>query len=235
VIRFLTAYVRNEAGEYGAGGKYLPEHVLRLRDGLRRYVTWPHQFAVFTDCDALAAQGLECIPVDARTTPGWWSKLRFFDPLQRGPGRAIFLDLDTVVLRDLLPILAFEGAFGIPANFMRGRLPAASKWGSCRFGSCVISLAPGVGAEVWDHFYREAAHWQVLHRQLGDQRVIEILADGRLHATELQDVIPPGYLLHYRDLRPERDPRAGLVVFGGRQHPGNCDAPWVREAWGAGP
>jgi hypothetical protein len=54
------------------------------------------------------------------------------------------------------------------------------------------------------------------------------------NATILQDVLPAGYFLHYRDLDKHPDkcpPAASLVIYAGGRNPKNWGPRWALEEW----
>lgn len=90
MVRPLIACVKQ-------GIKYGPDYVRRLRDGVARNLSVPHDFVCLTEDPV---PGVETVPL-SRTWPGWWSKLSLCDlgrPL-------IYFDLDVVITGDLLPLI----------------------------------------------------------------------------------------------------------------------------------
>ena len=194
------------------GTKYGRHYVDKLASMVERHLPLPHRFTCVGDA---AAQGLT----------GWWAKMRLFDPALRGDGRWLYFDLDTAIVADLTPLAAWGGEFGIAANFTRA---AEHPTWPCRFGSCVMSLAPGFGGDVWRAFDADRSGWMARCPK-GDQQAVEALAP---EAALLNDDLPPGYLAGWRDLGPDGPPAgAAVVCFGGSRSPANSPYRWVKEAW----
>lgn len=214
----LTVFAVRTGQVYGA------DYVLKLKAMVGRHLDAPHRFVCLTDRPR-DLKGVETRDISGHGLRGWWGKMALFDPALRGPGRGLYLDLDTVVCGDLGPLADFDGDFGICANFARAH--GALNW-PCRYGSCVMAFGDGWGAELWRAFGADRARIIAAAGRYGDQKAIEMLMPD---ADLLQDFLPEGFMLSKWDL-PEAKPRAAaIVVFGGRQKPHNCTLAWVREHW----
>jgi hypothetical protein len=103
-----------------SGGEYEPRHVVALRDMCRRFAPM-HRFICMTDKpNALPLETIELL----HDWPGWWSKMEIFR--LRGP--VLYLDLDTVIVRDISPVIELAGddEFVILRDFYRGRMNKAA-------------------------------------------------------------------------------------------------------------
>ncbi|MEN6306098.1 MAG: hypothetical protein ABFD96_25455 [Armatimonadia bacterium] len=208
------------------GTKYGPEYVTRLEAGVARHLQREHRFVCLTDRPQ-DLPGVWTHDIGPTHLKGWWGKMALFDFAARIGERVIYLDLDTVVVGDLTPLADLDCEFAICGSFTRaaGNL----KW-PCRYGSCIMSFAPGFGAEVWQQFTAAPAHHMVEAGIYGDQMIIERLLPA---ATILQEVLPPGYFLGYRDLGAAKPGPCALVIFAGNSKPHNCNEDWIRTAWAA--
>ena len=85
----------------------------------------------------------------------------------------------------------------------------------------------GFGQEIWNKWNDErrfAMEWC----KRGDQEYIEKVYSPAI----IQDAVPPGYFLHYRDLTHDSTPTgASVIVFGGRNKPHNSPYHWIKRAW----
>lgn len=200
------------------GTKYGVDYVWRLRNMVARHLPIPHEFICFTDQPERPA-GMRFFHTDR---PGWWAKMLVF--CWPTWSRRLYFDLDTVIVGDLTPLAEWDGEFGICENFTK--LAGHNSW-DCNYGSCVMSLAPGWGMDVWNAFNADdKAIMESCPR--GDQQAIERLAPG---ATYLQDVTPPGYFLGYRDLTDSKPEGCSVVVFAGSRKPDNCPHQWIKDEW----
>jgi hypothetical protein len=201
------------------GKKYGVEYVDRLRAGVARHLKYRHRFVCLTDGpDELP--GYEVVPI---SLPGWWGKLSLFEPTWRVGERVLFFDLDCVPIGDLTPLADLRVPFGICDNFAR---LAGAAW-PCAYNSSVMTLGPDWGAHIWEAFSSDADGFIERAGQYGDQKVIEELEPD---AVVLQQVLPLGFFLGYRDL-PAKPRAAAIVVFAGSKKPHNTKCQWVRDAW----
>lgn len=209
------------------GTRYSQHYVTRLRSMAKRYADSEHRFICLTDSpEYIQSLGVEAADIGHERLSGWWAKMKLFDAAfrkQTAPGRWVYFDLDTVLLGSIQPLLEWKGEFGICANFTR--LSGHLAW-PCKYGSCVMSLAEGFGQQMWEKFNKDRSGY-IRQCTRGDQELIEHLYPN---ATLLQDVLPAGFFIGYRDLE-ETAPQAAVVVFAGNHKPDNSPLPWVREAW----
>ena len=211
------------------GEKYGVECVSRLRAMVERHLDRPFDFICLTDRDE-EIPGVTRVDIGNLVLGGWWGKMALFDPAIRGDERTLYFDLDTVIIGSLEPLADWDGDFGICRNFTRAYYNFTDKgFSHCRYGSCVMSFAPGWGGHVWDAF--KAQQTRLVAAPYGDQQVVEYLVPD---AAYLQDVLPDGFFLNYRNLiEHTAAPPAGaaIVTYGGRFNPGNCGPEWSRKAW----
>jgi hypothetical protein len=201
------------------GDKYPRTYVERLQSMVARHLPKEHRFVCLTDHDD-EVPGVHMVDVASLKLSGWWSKMALFAPMV---SRRLYFDLDTVICDDLTPLAEWGGKFGVCENFTK--LAGHPSW--CRYGSCVMSMAPGFGRDVWDRFWRDRR--SIMENcPRGDQEAIERLYP---RASLLQRELPAGYFLGYRDLNGARPPGTAVVVFAGSHKPDNCPHDWIREEW----
>jgi hypothetical protein len=206
------------------GTKYGPEYVMRLEAAVARHLRQPYQFVCLTDRPQELPL-VTCIDISRHGLDGWWGKMALFEFAAKRRERVVYFDLDTVVVGDLSPLALIGAEFGICGSFTRaaGHLD----W-PCRYGSCVMTLAPGFGAEIWQAFAAARTDLMMRAGRYGDQWAIELLWPA---ATILQDCLPEGFFLGYRDLTEARPEGCSLVIFAGRSKPHTCDHQWIVDAW----
>jgi hypothetical protein len=229
----VTIAAVNVGNYRGMGARY----VNALFRGCARHLTVPFRFVCFTD----NARDLEP-GIDVRAVPpgleGWYNKLALFKPNAFEPGeRALFFDLDTIVLGNIDDVAAYDGRLAMLGD------PRPSS----RLGSGIMAWRAGEYDFIW--------HKWVLSgypkRLSGDQAwIAEMVPD----AVRLQEIFP-GRLWSFKiectgGTRPTKTlfqerwkslkatyldlpyPRgASIVYFHGRPKPDNCRSKWVREAW----
>lgn len=208
------------------GTKYGPEYVERLAAGVARHLDRSYRFVCLTDqADRIA--GVENYDIAPTGLKGWWGKMALFEFGARMGERVVYLDLDTVVVGDLAPLSDLDVEFGICGSFTRAA--GNAKW-PCRYGSCVMTFGPRIADNIWTAFRKAPDRHVAEAGTYGDQYTIERLAPA---ATLLQDALPPGFFLGYRDLTGRRPAGCSLVIFAGSSKPHTCDELWIKDAWTA--
>ena len=206
------------------GTKYSVGYVLKLASMVARHLSRPHRFICLTDRPG-DFTGIETIDVSDLGLRGWWAKLALFALASRSTERILYLDLDMVVCGSLNPLADLNVEFGICANFTRAA--GNTKW-PCRYGSCVMTFAPGFGADVWTRFSQKRDELMLKAGNHGDQMVIEWLYPT---ASLLQDLLPERFFVGYRDLSNDQVPGCSVLVFAGANKPHDCEVQWVKDAW----
>jgi hypothetical protein len=206
------------------GTKYGVEYVERLRNMIQRHNEHEWEMICLTD-QPEKVEGVRMIAIDGNAHPTWWAKMLLFSPKLRGDNKCIYLDLDTVIIDTLRPLVEFDTPFGICANFTQR---AGFLGWPCSYGSCVMSFAPGFGEDIARkyHDHRRSIISQV--GRFGDQKAIENLYPN---ATLLQDVLPVGYFVGRREFSNVRPDGASLLIFAGKERPHNTTHEWIKEEW----
>jgi hypothetical protein len=99
-------------GEYA----YTREYVIRLHAMVSRWMDRSFRFVCLTDQPWLFVPPIETIAV--QKLPGFapWTKLELFNPIRRWTGRVLYLDLDSLIVAPLAPILDVAAGFAITAD-----------------------------------------------------------------------------------------------------------------------
>jgi hypothetical protein len=96
-------------GEY----PYTPEYVTRLKAMVERWSDRPFEFVCLTDRPWMIS---DCRTI---TIPkfddcfAYWNKVQLFHPERQWQGRVLYLDLDTLIVAPLQPILDVSASFAI--------------------------------------------------------------------------------------------------------------------------
>lgn len=217
------------------GERYPDVYVERLYRMCLRHLPLPFEFHCFTDRPRELSP--EIIQRDASEwgLEGWWAKLRLFD-------RSVihqeffFLDLDTVIIRNLSPLLSFvEEHPKTPIIAMRdftfGTLSSAIMW-----------VRPSEVTEgIWNAYAR--GEWfpelDQLPRSIGDQDFIwHYLKSRGLESTVI--FFPPEWFASYKHLRRlhasqpqasrEKLNQALILCFHGEPRPHQALDPW-KSLW----
>lgn len=209
------------------GTRYPVGYVYKLQAMVKRHMPMKHEFICLTDRAYQLDNhyGVKAIPINRFELGGWWGKMVLFMEGWRYPDRVLYFDLDTVICGDLSPLMDLPIDFGICANFTRA---AGIKNWPCRYGSCVMTFGPEFDGKIWSEFWKDRRAIMARAGHYGDQKAIEELIPN---ATLLQDVLPHGYFLGYRDLKAEKPPGCSVVVFAGNSKPHNCTEKWIKDEW----
>lgn len=90
------------------------EYVQKLRSMVKRFVDRPFRFVCLTDRPRKVPRRVEPITI---TLPhgikGWWSKVQLFNQAHKLTGRVLYLDLDTLIVASLAPIIDYPAPFAL--------------------------------------------------------------------------------------------------------------------------
>ncbi len=219
----LTVCCLYVQGEY----PYTLDYVTRLRDMVSRWIDRPFRFVCLTDQPWALPADIETIPVTRLPGFAFWTKLEVFNPARAWQGRVLYLDLDTLIVNALAPIIDFPASFAITDDrpLPGKRVRAQDRHGRQivrRFNSSVM---------VWDggtqtHLYR-TFDASVAERLSGDQdwigeREPKAAAMNRAWFPRLSEVQAPPF------------GEAKVILS---KHPKNHVAvdslPWFAPLWGA--
>lgn len=192
------------------GDAYGDEYVIRLRDGVKRWLEAPHRFVCFSDRHI---DGVECSRVPGQFT-GWWSKMWLFS----GEGinvqsRVLFFDLDTIICGPLDEIADYDGSFAALQDFYRPR----------GLGSGVLMWQAGEDNDILDDWLSFGAP----RFAGGDQAWIEL---ARPDADRLQTLFPGKFVSFKADCAAGLPKGASVLCFHGQPKPHNCGG-WAQEIW----
>lgn len=198
------------------------DYVNRLASMVKRWMDRPYRFVCLTD------KGRQSITrhIEQVVIPwtgelyGWWAKLYLFRRDIGLTGRVLYLDLDTLVVNSLAPVLDY------PANF--ALLPHAGKFEGLhgrtvvkRFNSSVMVFNAGEQAHIAEAFTPDIAT-----RLWGDQ---DHIGEQAPNAATL----PAGWCPRFSELAGRKPSADAKVIL--MKTPKNVEAArrywWVREAW----
>lgn len=182
-----------------SGGDFDAEYVERLRDGVSKHLG-PHRFVCLSDvpvpCERISLK---------HDLPGWWSKMELFRP-DTGLGDIFYLDLDTVIVGDLSPLLDMD----------RPRLIDGQD-------SSVMSLPKDCRASVWLEWIKSPAkHMEEFgcdDRRKDPKRsslyydLTNIGDQAFIRSKLLPGSYPYGYLFSYHELKLAKPTFSGPSVL----------------------
>jgi hypothetical protein len=179
-------------------------YIERLRAGVARHMGGtPYEF--------------RCLQPEIPGLEGWWNKIVLFDPQQFEPGtRVLYLDLDTVVVGPLAPLLAQPGILHL----------ADWGWKVNDYGSGVMVWDAGTHTDIYTSYGPG-----VPKDFRGDQDWITHLARTQGPHNDWP-ALPPALCKSYR-YHSRAAPPAGcsVVCFHGTPKPHEINHGWVKEQW----
>lgn len=206
-----------------SGGVFTPKYVHRLKDMVANNIQYSFRFVCLTDYVTSYFRS------DINIVPFWvdfplkWCKINLWNPYNSFLDRILYLDLDSVVLGDLTPVVDFPHDFGIVKQWKK----IGSRYGRSRNLNYKSALM------VWDHNARPEL-WHdfslgILDRFVGDQDWIgERLPD--------EYTFPVEWFNEQRYFKKESDVPDGCKVLGITDHGKNEEAirqqPWLQKYWG---
>lgn len=99
-------------GEY----PYTVEYVSRLRAMVARWIDRPFTFYCLTDQPEAMPEGVVAIHVTKLAGFAPWTKLELFNPVREWKGRVLYLDLDSLIVAPLGPIIDLPASFAITSD-----------------------------------------------------------------------------------------------------------------------
>lgn len=211
--------------------EYGPEHVNRMRLMLARHLALPHELVCVTDIPQGLHQDIRVVPLDRSligTPRARFPKLMLWRPDAAevfGGERLFAIDLDSVIVRDLTPVV------DRPEPVVLWRNSSFGKPGRSRYNGSFYLLDAGVRPDIWEEFTpeRAAARSTMSHEQGWVSHLIgdDVATWGCNDADGLWKA---------RDMRAGTLPDAArAVTFAGRHDPSLSETrkkwPWVEEHW----
>ena len=222
------------------GKAYAADYVNVLASAVRKNLSVDHRFVCFTDDTSGISPEIETFPIpEMGLSPssfrfGAWPKIALFKPELYGlSGRALFIDLDSMICGDLKPMFEYSGELTMvkewnrPIDHLKLRKPI-------RGASMVIAFDIGSLGYMYDQLTTNPQYWPSKIRN--DQRFIwhhkkdahfwpnEWVISFKRHLMRpplINRVLPPKC--------PPQDTR--ILAFHGRPRPAEL-VPNQRQKWG---
>lgn len=209
-----------------SGGVYDAEWVGKLHRAVTRNLSVPHQFWCLSDVPVPSPR----IPLE-HNWPGWWSKVELFRPgVYSGP--TVYLDLDTVIVRNIDALASLRCEFGMLRGFGR----------KYYVGSGVMFFSKP-RTDIYDAFLRAPDELMSRYEanpnnehgagnaHRGDQAFIYDTVGNKAIARLTDEV--PGLIECYPKTVEEKLPRScGVVCFKGKtKPPAAMQHAWCAENW----
>lgn len=204
------------------GDKYGPEYLEKMAHMASRNLPMSHRLVVFTD---KPDQALNLVPgclvrnVLEFQLEGWWNKMLLFNWKWHriGDGPILYLDLDMVVVRHLVPFVQRDADNLVTHSVFRR---------PDEISSTIMFIPKGWGSGVWGT-YSQAMQNGSAYLIRGDQEFLQAVLNGN------SDRFPLGIVASYRHhcMGKELPRRARVVSFHGKPDPHEVEDDWVKENW----
>jgi len=192
------------------GGDFRTEHAVSLRDQCKRFAPGAFFVCLTDDPEALKFPGLNSRQL-RHGWPGWWSKIEAF----RLPGPTLYVDLDTVIVGHLQPLLdvAVLKLFTVLRDFNPGQRV---------MGSGLMAWSDSVGA-IYERFRKKPQTFMdemKSPRWYGDQGFIEATTDAmKTPRTYWQDAAPGAVVSFKKHCAAGVPAGARVVCYHGKPRP----------------
>ena len=218
------------------GDKFSTDYVQTLYYMVRRHLTIPHNFIVFTDHVKLPKMihnkdgniSFESFP--EHDLQGWWNKLQMFHPYFKPMiSNWFYLDLDVVILYNIDRFITYGDVkdfcvirdFGQPDN---------------QFNSSIMRWHSDTSPIIWDNFLNDKKRYQ---RMQGDQNVVSDIMWKRPETNPYPDEWSFSYKWRNRtnpvfskaEQTFEQVQGASIAVFHGNPKPHESTQEWVKNNW----
>jgi hypothetical protein len=223
---------------------YSSDHVNRLHRMVARHLSMPHEFVCITDDTEGLAPEIRPVAIDRDLLAAGarFPKLMIYRPdaAEFLGERILLLDLDTVIVGHLDPLLDTQSDF---KAWKDSGYPRKANVG--KYNTSMVLLAAGSHPEIWEAYQREAATIRVtpsghsdqafVSRTLGDAYPVWTVSDGVYSfRADLARHRFPSFRLDV--LKPTKLPRnARVVFFHGNVDPSEPEMraahPWIAENW----
>lgn len=143
-------------------GKYSPDYIEKLYNGLKRNCKVPFEFICYSDT-AVTADQVIMLPKDS-IIQQHWHKLKFFDKEFTGDGDIIVMDIDQVIVNDITSMINWP--------VKENELVSYHKWWSKSSTSLPINggwykFKAGSLQCIWDKYISDPEMWQLYYYNNG--------------------------------------------------------------------
>ena len=187
-------------------------YVINLYRACKKHITVPFEFIVFSDRMGYG-DGIKTVETSDQAW-GWWNKLYIVggDRLRKGE-RALFFDLDTLILANIDDLASYTGPFAGLGCARSNRL----------FSSGILAFETGAQPHVWQS-------WLKAGKPLVGNGDDEWMDKQMPHARRLQPMFPGILQYKYHRQRERPSPEARVIYFTREPKPDNCGG-WAQAYW----
>ena len=144
-----------------SGGGFTPDHVEKLQNMVRNNLSYDYDFVCLTD---LPQKDLSCRAIPFEVDFPWkWCKINIWNPNNPFNERVLFLDLDSIIMKSLDPIINFKADFALVKQWKN----IGPKFGRSRilkYKSPLMVWNHNTRPQLWNKFYLG-----IMNELVGDQ------------------------------------------------------------------
>lgn len=144
------------------GGVYDFKYVNALANAVAKNVTIPYEFTCITNDDTNFNNNVHKIIKFKHDFPKWWGKIELFRPHVFETEQVFFLDLDTVIVKNMDEIISYSGKFCGLRDFYK----------IISLGSGLLSWQPKYHHNIYNNFLPKS-RYIMNNTPEGDQRWID--------------------------------------------------------------
>lgn len=202
-----------------SGGDFDERYVLALRHGVDKNLHKNHRFVCLSDVSITCCERIRL----EHGWKGWWSKLELFRQGLFDDDMVLYLDLDTLIVGDMDPLLDIDHKFSMLHGFrhVERRASGVMIWRgdySHLYEEMVLRAD-----EILDPDTQQFLPWD---QDFIDKNVQKFYG---FRPTPIQPMFPVfSYKRHCKEGLPRR---ASIVCFHGVPRPHQVNDPWVVENW----
>lgn len=205
---------------------YTVDYVTRLHVMVTRWIDRAFRFVCLTDRPELMPASVEAVPVAKLPVLAPWTKVELFNPCRDWTGRVLYLDLDSLIVAPLAPILDVVADFAITADPTNAKNRTRDRFGRQivrRFNSSVMVWDSGAATDLYTAWSPAIAD-----RLSGDQ---DWIGEQRPDAVTL----PRAWFPRVSELQgePPTDPAKVVLCKVPKNHLAAERWPWVDALWRA--
>ena len=194
-----------------SGGDYNITYLERLFNSFQRHLSFNCEFICLSDIPCVGFTPL------IKNWSSWWSKIEIF----RIKGNVMFIDLDTVILRNIDRWADAAIELGKREFMMIKAFNPTRDYAS--------ALMAWNGDFSW--IYREFNFERKIHK-LEQQYIVSKLKEREINILTVNDALPGiySYKRHCRNKgMPPKD--ASIILFHGKPRPHECREKWIKDNW----
>jgi hypothetical protein len=203
---------------------YTFDHVLKLRNMVKRFLRIPHEFICITD-DATGLEDIKTLPLwdKCKYLGGCFNRMYVFSEDMKDiiGDRFVIIDLDCVIVRDITPLFNTDVDFKM--NSYQGQFNDEKDQ---YYNGAMVLMNAGARKEVWGTFDFETSPKEVFNNPtvIGtDQAWIRMVLGKNEQRWGPEDGV-----YEARNMGEKLPKNAKIVFFSGKRDPSTSRKQWVR-------